>query len=127
MYKLRVYAKDGSLDNEEFFNTKELMDKRYNELFRYDLYSLNPTAWENVNNGWCRISGYQFDIEQEGVESMVEIIGKFLDSLYETSKSCNDFSVYEFQKEWYENNGYVVLCYDGHHTVFHKANNQFDI
>ena len=30
--------------------------------------------------------------------NMVEIIGKFLDSLYETSKSCNDFSVYEFQK-----------------------------
>lgn len=22
------------------------MDTRYNELFRYDLYSLNPTAWE---------------------------------------------------------------------------------
>ena len=67
MYKLRVYAKDGSLDHEEFFNTKVLMDTRYNELFRYDLYSLNPTAWENVNNGWRRIAGYQFDIEQEGV------------------------------------------------------------
>ena len=65
MYKLRVYAKDGSLDHEEFFNTKVLMDTRYNELFRYDLYSLNPTAWENVNNGWRRITGYQFDIEQE--------------------------------------------------------------
>lgn len=43
---------------------------------------------------------------------MVEIISKFLDSLYETSKSCNEFYVYEFQKEWYENNG--------HHKVFHK-------
>ena len=30
--------------------------------------------------------------------NMVEIISKFLDSLYETSKSCDDFSVYEFQK-----------------------------
>ena len=29
---------------------------------------------------------------------MLELVGKFLDSLYETSKSCNDFSVYEFQK-----------------------------
>ena len=52
---------------------------------------------------------------------MLEIVGKFLDSLYETSKSCNDFSVYKFQKEWYENNGYVVLFDNGHHTVFHKG------
>ena len=29
---------------------------------------------------------------------MVEIIEKFLDSLYETSKSCNEFDVYKFQK-----------------------------
>ena len=52
---------------------------------------------------------------------MLEIVGKFLDSLYETSKSCDEFSVYKFQKEWYENNGYVVLFDNGHHTVFHKA------
>ena len=37
---------------------------------------------------------------KKGVESMVEIIGKFLDSLYETSKSCDEFSIYKFQKEW---------------------------
>ena len=55
------------------------------------------------------------------VNNMLEIVGKFLDNLYETSKSCDDFSVYEFQKEWYENNGYVVLFDNGHHTVFHKA------
>ena len=53
--------------------------------------------------------------------NMLEIVGKFLDSLYETSKSCDDFSIYKFQKEWYENNGYVVLFDNGHHTVFHKA------
>ena len=59
---------------------------------------------------------------------MLETIGKFLDSLYETSKSCNEFSIYKFQKEWYENNGYVVLFDNAHHTVFHKAkDNQFDI
>ena len=52
---------------------------------------------------------------------MLEIVGKFLDSLYETSKQCDDFSIYKFQKEWYENNGYVVLFDNGHHTVFHKA------
>ena len=51
---------------------------------------------------------------------MVEIIGKFLDSLYETSKSCDDFSVYEFQKEWYENNGYTVIFENGHHKVLHE-------
>lgn len=54
---------------------------------------------------------------------MVEIIGLFLDSLYETSKLCNEFGVYEFQKEWYENNGYVVIFENGHHKVFHKENN----
>ena len=58
MYKLRVYSKNGNLNHEEFFNTKELMDKRYDELFRYELYSLNPTAWENIDNEWCRIAGY---------------------------------------------------------------------
>nr|DAI10669.1 MAG TPA: hypothetical protein [Caudoviricetes sp.] len=30
---------------------------------------------------------------------MLEIVGKFLDSLYETSKSCGEFSIYKFQKE----------------------------
>ena len=60
-------------------------------------------------------------IQRKGVESMLEIVGKFLDSLYETSKSCDEFSIYKFQKEWYENNGYVVLFDNGHHTVFHKA------
>ena len=54
---------------------------------------------------------------------MLEIVGKFLDSLYETSKSCNDFSVYEFQKEWYENNGYTVIFENGHHKVYHKEKN----
>ena len=51
----------------------------------------------------------------------MEIVEKFLDTLYETSKSCDEFSIYKFQKEWYENNGYVVLFDNGHHTVFHKA------
>ena len=71
---------------------------------------------DNINN-------VQRDTQRKVVESMVEIIGKFLDSLYETSKSCDDFSVYEFQKEWYENNGYLVLFENGHHKVYHNANN----
>ena len=54
---------------------------------------------------------------------MLEIVGKFLDSLYETSKSLNDYDVYEFQKEWYENNGYNVIFENGYHKVFHKENN----
>lgn len=49
---------------------------------------------------------------------MVDIISKFLDSLYDTSKACNEFDVYEFQKEWFENNGYVVIFNNGHHKVF---------
>lgn len=54
---------------------------------------------------------------------MVEIIGLFLDSLYNTAKLCNEFDVYEFQKEWYENNGYRVIVENEHHKVFHKENN----
>lgn len=60
---------------------------------------------------------------QERIKNMVEIISKFLDSLYETSKSCNEFDVYEFQKEWYKNNGYLVIFENGHHKVFHNENN----
>ena len=54
--------------------------------------------------------------------NMLEVVGKFLDSLYETSKSCNEFDVYQFQKEWYENNGYTVIFENGHHEVLHKEN-----
>ena len=28
-----------------------------------------------------------------------------------------------FKKEWYEYNGYLVLFENGHHKVYHKANN----
>lgn len=59
----------------------------------------------------------------KAIQDMGEIIGSFLDTLYETSKSCNEFDVYELQKEWYENNGYVVLFVSGHHKVFHNENN----
>ena len=58
MYKLRIYKNTGDLDHEEVFNTKEQMDKRYDELFRYDLFSLNSTAWKCNNNMWERIFGY---------------------------------------------------------------------
>lgn len=58
MYKLRIYKNTGNLDHEEVFSTKEQMDKRYDELFRYDLFSLNPTAWKCNNNKWERIFGY---------------------------------------------------------------------
>lgn len=62
MYKLRIYylngTNKGKLDHEEFFETKEAMDKRYQELFRYELFALNPTAWKKVNDDWERLSGY---------------------------------------------------------------------
>lgn len=48
MYKLRIYKLSGldkgNLDHEELFDAKEQMDKRYDELFQRELYSLNPTA-----------------------------------------------------------------------------------
>ena len=58
MYKLRIYKHTGNLDHEEVFDNKEKMDKRYDELFRYNLFSLNPTAWKYNNNNWERILGY---------------------------------------------------------------------
>lgn len=58
-YKLRIYYKSGSqkgnLKREEFFSTKESMQQRYRELFKPRKYSLNPTAWEKVNEEWLRM------------------------------------------------------------------------
>lgn len=62
MYKLRIYKlsgeNKGNLDHEEFFDTKEQMYKRYEELFKRDLYSLNPTAWEQIDGEWKRLEEY---------------------------------------------------------------------
>ena len=61
-YKLRVYkltgSKKGTLDHEEFFDSKEDMDKRYNELFVYENMALNPTAWKRRGPKWVLMSGY---------------------------------------------------------------------
>lgn len=62
MYKLRIYKLSGidkgNLDHEEFFDTKELMNKRYDELFQSELYGLNPTAWKEIDGKWKRLEGY---------------------------------------------------------------------
>ena len=62
MYKLRIYklsgADKGNLDHEEIFSTREEMEARYNELFVYENYSLNPTAWKNVYGEWKRLEGF---------------------------------------------------------------------
>ena len=62
MYKLRIYklagSNKGNLDHEEIFSTREEMEKRYDELFVYENYSLNPTAWENVDGKWKRLEGF---------------------------------------------------------------------
>ena len=62
MYKLRIYklsgADKGYLDHEEFFSTREEMEIRYDELFVYGNYSLNPTAWENIDGKWKRLEGF---------------------------------------------------------------------
>lgn len=61
-YKLRVYKltgpEKGNLDHEETFDSKDDMDKRYNELFVYENMTLNPTAWERKGDDWIRMSGY---------------------------------------------------------------------
>lgn len=62
VYKLRIYnlagVNKGNLNHEETFDTKDRMDKRYNELFKRKLYGLNPTAWEKIDGGWKRLEGY---------------------------------------------------------------------
>lgn len=62
MYKLRIYKTygqdKGKLDHEEYFDTKELLDKRYKDLFKRELYALNPTAWEKIGEEWKRLEGY---------------------------------------------------------------------
>lgn len=61
-FKLRIYKKfgtdKGNTDHEEFFSTKEEMDKRYKELFCLNDYALNPTAWKRHVDDWTRIEGY---------------------------------------------------------------------
>lgn len=61
-FKLRIYKRlgvdKGNTDHEEFFSTKEEMDKRYKELFVRNDYALNPTAWERHIEDWTRIEGY---------------------------------------------------------------------
>lgn len=61
-YKLRIYKlngiEKGNLDHEEFFNSYEDMNKRYEELFSYNNFSLNPTAWKNENGSWLRLEGF---------------------------------------------------------------------
>ena len=71
MYKLRIYklsgVDKGNLDHEELFDTKEQMDKRYDELFKKDLYGLNPTAWEMTNgNDWRDINMFKYIISYDG-------------------------------------------------------------
>ena len=68
-YKLRVYVTSGpdkgNLDHEEFFDSIEELDKRYNELFDYKLFSLilllgfgTETIIEelvDINGGTCNV------------------------------------------------------------------------
>lgn len=62
MLKLRFYKKTGvckgNTDHEEFFQNLEELKSRYKEVFVYDDFSLNPTAWEETKNGWKRITGF---------------------------------------------------------------------
>lgn len=62
-YKLRIYhtsgSEKGNLEHEEFFDNLYSLKKRYDELFKRELYALNPTAWKRVGeNEWERIQGY---------------------------------------------------------------------
>ena len=55
-YKLRFYnltgENKGNLHHEEFFETLVEMQMRYKEVFKRDLYSLNPTGWKLINGDY---------------------------------------------------------------------------
>ena len=48
----------GNLNHEEFFQMLEELQNRYNDVFIYNDFALNPTAWNQTVNGWERIVGY---------------------------------------------------------------------
>ena len=59
-FKLKVYIKTGiqigNLDHEEFFDTFEEMEQRYQKLFKKKPYGLNPTKWKLIGaDKWTRI------------------------------------------------------------------------
>ena len=62
MLKLRFYhktgANKGNVDHEEFSQTLEELQSRYHDVFVYNDFALNPTAWKHTSNGWERIAGY---------------------------------------------------------------------
>lgn len=59
-YKLRIYKLSGidkgNLDHEEYFDSLDELQARHRELFKMELYSLNPTGWVRVDNEWNRLS-----------------------------------------------------------------------
>lgn len=61
-YKLRVYElagiNKGNLDHEEYFETKEKMDERYEMFMSYRMGEPLPTAWKLVCDVWMRMEGY---------------------------------------------------------------------
>ena len=60
-YKMRFYKKfgmcKGDLDHEEFFSDVDEMYKRYDEVFVYNDFALNPTMWVKPMSSvdWVRI------------------------------------------------------------------------
>lgn len=58
-YKIRFYKLSGNdkgnLDHEEFFDSKEDAVRAYRKVFKKELYSLNPTVWQNVDGEWKRL------------------------------------------------------------------------
>ena len=80
MYKLRFYQTSGidkgNLDHEEFFATKEEVMLRYAEVFKKELFSLNPTIWEYdcCNQDYFRI---QYEpVKKSDTQKLIEIIQK---------------------------------------------------
>lgn len=61
-YKLKVYKNlfqiRGKFDHDEYFETKEEMDERYEKFMSYRMGEPLPTAWKLVCGVWMRMEGY---------------------------------------------------------------------
>ena len=72
-YKLRFYnlsvTNKGNFHHEEFFETFAEMQTRYKEVFKRDLYSLNPTGWKLIDGDYWIIPDSKLidpDMESKG-------------------------------------------------------------
>ena len=94
-FKMRFYKLEGSdkgnLDHEEFFDTKEQAIDRYNQVFKKELFSLNPTVWEMRDGDWKRLMNHE--IVKESLNESVYTENGFANRKEYLNSLADDFGV----------------------------------